>query len=76
MLDSSTPPISNTPINPDLSAELCCGESINAVSTKLKDVIGFTPRYPHLTVEVAQEQLDSFTADNLFPNAPSKGKKK
>lgn len=75
MLSKSMPPIINTPFTPTLPEALLSKHHIALDGTKIRQVIGWQPKFPKMTVAVIQDQLDKFKEEGVWPNAPPRGKK-
>lgn len=74
MLSKSTPPIVNTPFTPTLPVALLSKHHIALEGTKVKKVIGWTPKYTTMTEEVIKDQVEKFKEEGVWPNASPRSK--
>eukprot|EP01156_Anaeramoeba_ignava_P017909 Anaeramoba_ignava/a90304_707.p1 GENE.a90304_707~~a90304_707.p1 ORF type:complete len:366 (-),score=129.85 a90304_707:96-1193(-) len=60
--------ILSTPLTPYLDKELLYKNPLSINGTKIEKELGFQYKYPKMTQELVQEQLDYFLKLNLFPD--------
>jgi len=75
MLDRSTPPITSTPLTPQMPIDQLSNNHVALDGTKLETVVGWKPRYPKFEPRLIQEALTLWKCEvETWPNPPPRSK--
>ncbi|KAG8799655.1 hypothetical protein FRC16_004646 [Serendipita sp. 398] len=67
IITQASPPVPSTPLSPYAPRYQLERRGCALNGQKLKEIVGYTPKYPRFSVETVKETIDSWKAEGIWP---------